>query len=451
MKKGIVLLFLFAVILLVVGCTAADPFPEDIYFGDVYSNGVLLVPGVGVGDMTKAVYDPANINQQLVGLTAAQSLTNKNLTMNNNVPIYWKDTFGANVEVFNLWLDDNLDIFDGEHHDIFIWGGSGTGHTMFLWPTGSTAGATLRDSPTIDFIANYWDALNKNWEAKVIHDMITAGATPKSQLKFSINGASILRLENDNGTVKTFSDGVLDMTTHQINNVVDPTLAQDAATKYYVDNRYNYAGMHKHESAAATPIQQINDWTLVNGWTTGYVGGGWSFHTGGQLAITAFADNGDGKTKITVAGHVLVNGDIISISDTTSYDGVWIVEQIVANTFVIPTAWVADEGAKTGEHGSHFHSATATSTGKYLVMYNLSVKPLSANCVIECSVYYNATQEIKSESETKLGAITDSQNVSGFSIVDVTVNGIVSLGVRNITDAGDFLIRDGNMALVKID
>jgi hypothetical protein len=32
------------------------------------------------GDMTKAVYDPANISQQLVGTTAVQTLTNKTLT-----------------------------------------------------------------------------------------------------------------------------------------------------------------------------------------------------------------------------------------------------------------------------------------------------------------------------------------------------------------------------------
>lgn len=34
----------------------------------------------GTGDMTKAVYDPANIAQQLVGTTAVQTLTNKTLT-----------------------------------------------------------------------------------------------------------------------------------------------------------------------------------------------------------------------------------------------------------------------------------------------------------------------------------------------------------------------------------
>lgn len=36
-----------------------------------------------VGDMTKAVYDAANIQEQLVGLTAVQTLTNKTLTKPN--------------------------------------------------------------------------------------------------------------------------------------------------------------------------------------------------------------------------------------------------------------------------------------------------------------------------------------------------------------------------------
>jgi len=36
--------------------------------------------GAGVGDMTKAAYDAANINQQVVGTTASQTLTNKTLS-----------------------------------------------------------------------------------------------------------------------------------------------------------------------------------------------------------------------------------------------------------------------------------------------------------------------------------------------------------------------------------
>lgn len=304
-------------------------------------------------------------------------------------------------------------------------------------------------------------------------------------------------------------NGFLNMSTHQIHNVVDPTFAQDAATKNYVDlgmsgnlTGYvpkslfdintilkadaddtplvlavdqqtvvgratggnikalsvaeqwamlsNFAGMYRHESANVTVIQQVDDWHLVNDFTVAYLGGGWTFHTGEQLAITAYADNGDGRTRVTDAGHTLINGDIISISGTISYDGVWIVEQVAANTFVINTPWVADDGASVGEHGSHFHSATTTATGKYLVAYTLSVQPVVANSQVEVSLFYNATQEIASESQSRLEVAADSQIVAGFSIVDVTVNGVVSLGIRNLTDDGDFTIRDGNMTLVRI-
>jgi hypothetical protein len=45
-----------------------------------FTNNVESFDLTGGGDMTKAVYDPANINEQLVGITATQTLTNKTLT-----------------------------------------------------------------------------------------------------------------------------------------------------------------------------------------------------------------------------------------------------------------------------------------------------------------------------------------------------------------------------------
>lgn len=40
----------------------------------------------GAGDMTKAVYDPANIAQQVVGTTAVQTITNKTFDTSNSFP-----------------------------------------------------------------------------------------------------------------------------------------------------------------------------------------------------------------------------------------------------------------------------------------------------------------------------------------------------------------------------
>jgi len=213
----------------------------------------------------------------------------------------------------------------------------------------------------------------------------------------------------------------------------------------------NYAEMYKHENATATNIQAANDWHFLNGFTTGEVGGGWSFHAGKQLAITAYATSDAGaKTQVTSATHAMVNGDIVSISNTAHYDGVHIVEQVATNTFVITVAFGGDDGASVGEHGGHFMSSTATASGKYLISYTLSLIPANPNDICEVTTFTNATQNIKGESQTKLGAVTDYQNVAGHSIKDITVNDIISIAVRNISGAGDFTIRDCNLTLVRI-
>ena len=174
----------------------------------------------------------------IVGTSDAQALTNKNLTMNNAEPIYWHDALGADVEVFTLWWGTSLDILTSEDCDIFIWQGSGTGKRLTLWPTTSTVGSQLKDSPTLDFNANYWDATNKNWEATIFHNMLTAGVTPKSRLEFDINGVDILRLENDNGVVSTLLDGSVSVTTGSIDMSqigVEPSSTANRAGIYAID------------------------------------------------------------------------------------------------------------------------------------------------------------------------------------------------------------------------
>jgi len=61
-------------------------------------------------------------------------------------------------------------------------------------------------------------------------------------------------------------------------------------------------------------------------------------------AITAFATSDAGlKTKVTSAAHGLSDDDVITITGTTNYNGSHIVEQSDTNTYVIPTAYVADD------------------------------------------------------------------------------------------------------------
>lgn len=64
-----------------------------------------------------------------------------------------------------------------------------------------------------------------------------------------------------------------------------------------------------------------------------------------DLAITAFADNGDGTTNVTCADHGL-NSDIddkIKISGTTNYNCIVNATYVDSDTFNIPIAYIDDD------------------------------------------------------------------------------------------------------------
>ena len=62
--------------------------------------------------------------------------------------------------------------------------------------------------------------------------------------------------------------------------------------------------------------------------------------------ITAFAASGTSpitKTAVTSAAHGFSDGDVVSISGTTSYDGGWEISNVTTNTFDILMVFVADD------------------------------------------------------------------------------------------------------------
>lgn len=64
-------------------------------------------------------------------------------------------------------------------------------------------------------------------------------------------------------------------------------------------------------------------------------------------SITAFADAGGGFTTVTSAAHTINNGDTVTISGTSSYNGTFAVSSVTANTFDIPVTFVADDATGT--------------------------------------------------------------------------------------------------------
>jgi hypothetical protein len=63
--------------------------------------------------------------------------------------------------------------------------------------------------------------------------------------------------------------------------------------------------------------------------------------------ISAFADNGDGTTRVTSAAHGLSDNEIVKITGTTNYDGVYSIQYNDPNTYDIALAFVADDATGT--------------------------------------------------------------------------------------------------------
>lgn len=83
-------------------------------------------------------------------------------------------------------------------------------------------------------------------------------------------------------------------------------------------------------------------------------------------SITAFADAGGGQVTVTSAAHGLSNGDVVTISGTTNYNGTFEITNVTTNTFEITDTWVANDATGTwGDVWSRFNTMTCQSSGQY--------------------------------------------------------------------------------------
>lgn len=80
-------------------------------------------------------------------------------------------------------------------------------------------------------------------------------------------------------------------------------------------------------------------------------------------AITAFASYDstvENTTLVTDAGHGLSTGDIITISGTTNYNGLWEIVVVSTSTFWIRTPFIADDATGTWVEGDVSQEGTAS-------------------------------------------------------------------------------------------
>ena len=88
-------------------------------------------------------------------------------------------------------------------------------------------------------------------------------------------------------------------------------------------------------------VYKLDDTVNLDGYETG-------------KSITAMANGGTDVTTITSASHGRVNGDTVTISGTTNYNGTFTISGVTTNTFNIPKAFVANDATGTYTAGTPF-------------------------------------------------------------------------------------------------
>lgn len=191
--------------------------------------------------LLNSIYDPAAIAEQLVGLTAAQTLTNKNLSsLTNTFPIFNQNTTGSAAK----WTTPRTlagNSVDGSANVAFA--------NKFIVQGTSDTGLSAAQ-----FLGALGTGLVKNTTTTGVLSIAASGTDYAPATSGSValkgNGAGGFGTATINDLGAQTAD--YSANSHKITSLTDPTLAQDAATKNYVDTKTGVLGYAQITSTAST-------------------------------------------------------------------------------------------------------------------------------------------------------------------------------------------------------
>ena len=201
-------------------------------------------------------------------------------------------------------------------------------------------------------------------------------------------------------------------------------------------SRAIYGDMHFGDNSTAIVIDTADSPHLVQGLFGLDIAKGVTFAAGSTGAITAFADATGGQVTVSSTTHGLSNGDIISISGTTSYNGVFTVDNVAASTYEITDTWVADDGASTWHEGDKFTLDTSAS-GVYSMSFHLSGFSAGSNVTHSFAVYKNDV-ELDLHSIREFGGGSAIGSVSDAVILPLVEGDVITFSISTVGGTTNF-------------
>jgi len=210
----------------------------------------------------------------------------------------------------------------------------------------------------------------------------------------------------------------------------------------------HYAEMYVNANAAAHVINTVSNWQGAIGFTQGIIDTDHlSFDAGETQLITAFADASGGQVTVTSNGHGLGLGDIVTISGTTSYNGIFTVANPQTNTFEITDTWVANDGQGAYELPSRF---IAKATGTFRLCAKGSLAPSNNNDIFDFALIKNATPLVNTWARHTSGGAGDYNDITIMGLSEVVSGDVIYLALQNTTGTNNITIRHANLNMSSI-
>jgi len=236
---------------------------------------------------------------------------------------------------------------------------------------------------------------------------------------------------------------------HQVDNSTDYEW-DGAAFNIHVPSGGQFFGeCYLYNNSTAMAIDIVNVYHACPNGVTGLVNG-FTFKNGKISAVSGVA-SASGGTKITCTSvaHGFLDGEVITITNSTNYDGVYLVESKTDDTFVVAKAYVVTR-AFNAVRGFSIRANTGTA-GTFILDWNCSAKNASGtnkDWRIEANI--NLLPEDKASAQVRLPSATETSLLAAGCILTIAAGDYLWISVKNLTDNVDLVIVDANLRIRRI-
>ena len=211
----------------------------------------------------------------------------------------------------------------------------------------------------------------------------------------------------------------------------------------------HFGEMHVHDNSTDTVIDTATTPHLMQGLFADEDSEGYLFVAGSTGPISAFTEYStvvSGTTQVTDVGHGLSSGAILSISGTTSYNGIFEATVIDSDNYYIVDTFVADDATGNWYEGDKLINDTGRAA-KYKIDFNGFGVPETNNDVLSFHMYKDATIITSLESKRKFTSSTDVGSITASGLVTIDNNEALTFGIINTTGTGNFTMEHVNVVV----